>query len=176
MELQKQLSYLNQFGSDKIKAMVLIDTGPNVTGASYDEWVWYLNNDVDGASRWFTEGIIENREQTIKEFVTWMLENPTAENINKFSEIADQTPSSVASILNSTGFYLDYSDDLAALDEKMPMLYVVRNEKKNVASKWIISNTPSATAVYMGKHIMFWERPDEFNKVLDDFLSCIDNN
>lgn len=45
---------------------------------------------------------------------------------------------------------------------------------KDVADEWIKANTPSATVVYMGKHMMFWERPDEFNSVLDEFLKGVD--
>lgn len=170
----EQLSYLNQFGADKLKAMILIDTGPNVTGETRDEWVWYLKDDSDGYAQWFTEGIIEDRENVITEFSKWMLENPTPENLAWLSKIASNSSSSVASIQNATGFYLDYSEDLVALDGKIPLLYVVRNEMKEVADKWMKSNTPSATAVYMGKHLMFWERPEEFNEVLDKFLSKID--
>ncbi|WHI47756.1 alpha/beta hydrolase [Microbulbifer sp. VAAF005] len=170
----EQLAYLNQFGTDKIKAMIMIDTGPDISGASRDEWVWYLNDDSDGYSRSFTEGIIEDRENVIAEFVKWMLENPTAENIAWVSNIANQTSSSVAAITNATGFYLDYSKDLIGLEGKIPMLYVVRNEVKEVADKWIKSNTPSATTAYMGKHMMFWERPDEFNAMVDQFLENIE--
>ncbi|WP_444944532.1 alpha/beta fold hydrolase [Microbulbifer sp. ZKSA006] len=166
----EQLAYLNQFGSNNIKAMIMIDTGPDIAGASRDEWVWYLNDDSDGYSRWFTEGIIEDRDTVISEFVKWMLENPTAENVAWISNIANQTSSSVAAITNATGFYLDYSKDLIALEGKIPMLYVVRDEVKEVADKWIKANTPSATTAYMGKHMMFWERPDEFNAVIDQFL------
>ncbi|WP_444930606.1 alpha/beta fold hydrolase [Microbulbifer sp. SSSA002] len=166
----EQLAYLNQFGSNNIKAMIMIDTGPDIAGASRDEWVWYLNDDSDGYSRWFTEGIIEDRDTVISEFVKWMLENPTAENVTWISNIANQTSSSVAAITNATGFYLDYSKDLIALEGKIPMLYVVRDEVKEVADKWIKANTPSATTAYMGKHMMFWERPDEFNAVIDQFL------
>lgn len=169
----EQLAYLNQFGADKLKAMIMIDTGPDVTGATRDEWVWYLNDDSDGYSRWFTEGIIEDRENVIAGFSEWMLENPTPENIAWASKIANQTSSSVASITNATGFYLDYSEDLVALEGKMPLLYVVRDEMKEMADRWIKSNTPTSTAVYMGKHMMFWERPEEFNKVVDEFLSGI---
>ena len=167
----EQLAYLNQFGSDKIKAMIMIDTGPDIAGATYDEWVWYLNDDADGYSRFFTEGIIENREEVINSFIEWMLESPDAENINWLKGIANQTSSSVASITNATGFYLDYRDDLIALEGKMPLLYIVREEMKEVADHWIKANTPSATAVYMGKHMMFWERPNEFNYELDMFLN-----
>jgi len=167
----EQLAYLNQFGSDKIKAMIMIDTGPDIAGATYDEWVWYLNDDADGYSRFFTEGIIENREEVINSFIEWMLESPNAENINWLKGIANQTSSSVASITNATGFYLDYRDDLIALEGKMPLLYIVREEMKEVADHWIKANTPSSTAVYMGKHMMFWERPNEFNYELDMFLN-----
>jgi pimeloyl-ACP methyl ester carboxylesterase len=154
--------------------MIMIDTGPDVTGATRDEWVWYLNDDSDGYARWFTEGIIEDRQNLIHEFAKWMLEEPTPENVAWVSNIANTTSSSVAAIENATGFYLDYSTDLAALEGKIPLMYVVREESKPVAEKWIKANTPSATAVYLGKHMMFWERPTEFNKVVDDFLATLD--
>ncbi|MDE1463717.1 alpha/beta fold hydrolase [Spartinivicinus poritis] len=172
--VMEQLAYLNQFGPDKLKAMIMIDTGPDIAGASYDEWVWYLDDDSDGYSRSFTEGIIENRDNVIAEFSKWMLETPTPEKVAWVSKIANQTSSSVASITNATGFYLDYSEDLIALEGKMPLLYVVRDEKKAVAEKWIKANTPSATTVYMGKHMMFWERFKEFNKAVDEFLLSIE--
>lgn len=170
----EQLAYVNQFGTDKLKAMIMIDTGPNIAGKTHDEWVWYLNDDADGYSRSFTEGIIEDRENAIAGFSTWMLENPSEENVAWLSAIANQTSSSVAAITNATGFYLDYTKDLVALEGKMPMLYVVRNEMKGVADKWIKANTPSATAAYMGKHMMFWERPEAFNQVVDVFLATIE--
>lgn len=171
----EQLSYLNQFGTDKLKAMIMIDSGPDITGATRDEWVWYLNDDSDGYARMFTEGIIEDRDNVIAEFSQWMLENPTPEKVAWITNIANQTSSSVASITNATGFYLDYSEELIALEGKMPLLYVVRDEIKEVADKWIKANTPSATAVYMGNHMMFWERPKEFNKVIDKFLLSIED-
>lgn len=169
----EQLAYLNQFGSDKIEAMIMIDTGPNITGATRDEWIWYLNDDSDGYARSFTEGIIEDRETVITEFAKWMLEDPTPDKVAWITEIARHTLSSVAAIQNATGFYLDYSDDLIALEGKVPLLYVVREEMKVVADQWIKAHTPSASTVYMGKHMMFWERPDKFNQALDVFLSNI---
>ena len=167
----EQLAYLNQFGSDKILGMVMIDTGPDVSGASYDEWVWYLTDDSNGYARWFTEGIIEDRETVITEFAKWMLEEPTAENIAWVESIAEMTPSTVASVQNATGFYLDYTEDLVKLEGQVPLLYVTREESKAVADPWIKANTPSAQAEYLGKHLMFWERPEAFNAILDSYLS-----
>ena len=167
----EQLAYLNQSGSDKLKGMIMIDTGPDVSGATRDEWVWYLNDDSDGYSRWFTEGIIEDRQNVIREFAKWMLEDPSPEKVAWVSDISNMTSGTVASVLNATGFYLDYTKDLVALEGKMPLLYVTREEWKEVADKWIKANTPSAQAEYLGKHMMFWERPVEFNKILDRYLS-----
>ena len=171
----EQLAYVNQFGTDRLKAMVMIDTGPDITGASRDEWVWYLNDDSDGYAQSFTVGIIEDRDRVIEEFSKWMLEEPSPKAVAWLTKIAGKTSSSVASIQNATGFYLDYSKDLISLEGKIPLMYVVREEMKAVADPWIKSNTPSATAVYMGKHMMFWERPKQFNKALDIFLSSIES-
>ncbi len=166
----EQLAYLDQFGADKLAGMILIDTGPDVSGASYEEWVWYLSDDSDGYSRWFTEGINEDRQTVIVEFAKWMLEDPSPENIAWVTNIANMTSGTVASVLNATGFYLDYSEDLVALEGNIPLLYVTREEWREVADRWIQANTPSAQAEYLGKHLMFWERPDEFNKILDTYL------
>ena len=167
----EQLAYLNQFGSDNLRGMVLIDTGPDVSGASYDEWVWYLRDDSNEYSRWFTEGIIEDRKSVVTEFAKWMLEEPSPKNIAWVEGIADMTPSTVASVQNATGFYLDFTEDLVKLEGQVPLLYVTREESKAVADPWIKANTPSAQAEYLGKHLMFWERPEEFNAILDIYLS-----
>ena len=169
--VQEQLAYVNQFGADKLKGMILIDSGPDVAGATYDEWVWYLNDDSDGYSRWFTEGMVEDRQNVIAGFAEWMLEDPSPENIAWVSNIANMTSGTVASTLNATGFYLDYSEDLVGLEGKIPLLYVTREEWKPQAEKWIAANTPSAQSEYLGKHLMFWERPDEFNAILDRYLA-----
>jgi pimeloyl-ACP methyl ester carboxylesterase len=169
----EQLAYIDQFGADRVEAMVLIDTGPDVSGESREEWVWYLNDDSDGYSRWFTEGIIEDRQSVITEFSKWMLEDASEENVTWLTDIANLTSSSAASIQNATAFYLDYSDDLIALAEDTPLLYVVREESQQPAEAWIAANTPNAHRAYFGKHLMFWERPEEFNAVLNDFLAKV---
>ena len=167
----EQLAYLNQFGTDKIVGMIMIDTGPDVAGASYDEWVWYLDDDSNGYSRWFTEGTMEDRQTVITEFAKWMLEDPSPDNVAWVADMSNLTSGTVASVLNATGFYLDYSADLVALEGGMPLLYVVREDWQAPAEAWIKANTPSAQAAYLGKHLMFWERPDEFNDILDRYLA-----
>ena len=69
---------------------------------------------------------------------------------------------------------LNYSADLKALEGKMPLLYIVREEWKDAASSLAAANTPSVNVVAMGKHLMFWERHTDFNAVLDRFLARLE--
>ena len=55
----------------------------------------------------------------------------------------------------------------------MPLLYLVREEWGEIVSNWARENTPSARVEAFGKHLFFWERSDQFNSVLSDYLKSI---
>ena len=49
------LSYINQFGAERVKGVVLIDGTPRSSGTDNTaEWVWYRKDDSDGFRQWFT--------------------------------------------------------------------------------------------------------------------------
>lgn len=167
-----QFAYIDQFGAERVRALVLIDGSPKSSGAdNTTEWVWYRKDDSDGFRQWFTMGPLGDRDAFDAEFAGWMLEDASPENVRWAGEISRQTSGTVAAVLNETGAYLDYADHLKALEGQKPLLYVVREEWGDVVRGWAEANTPSATVVPMGKHLMFWERSDEFNQVLDAFLA-----
>ncbi|MDT4875411.1 hypothetical protein FQZ97_1107750 [compost metagenome] len=56
------------------------------------------------------------------------------------------------------------------MDGKVPLLYVVRQDWKDVVPEWSKKNTPTATIAIMDKHISFWEHPEQFNIPLERFL------
>ena len=71
---------------------------------------------------------MEDRQTVITEFAKWMLEDPSPDNVAWVADMSNLTSGTVASVLNATGFYLDYSADLVALEGGMPLLYVVRED------------------------------------------------
>ena len=103
----------------------------------------------------------------------WLLENPTAEAVSFVVNQTNQTSDAVAAVLTTSSWWLDYSRDLEALNGKVPLLYVVRDEWQDLATTWARANTPAAKVVAFGKHMMFWERHEEFNRVLDEFLATV---
>jgi pimeloyl-ACP methyl ester carboxylesterase len=169
-----EMAYVNQFGTDRLRALVLLDGTARATGDDNSkEWVWYRRDDRDRARGQFTVPLLEDRETASLAFATWMLEAATPENIRWVVDISRQTPDSIAALTNETGAYVDYESDLVALEGKVPMLFVVRDEWRDVVTAWRDAHTPSAEVAAFGRHLMFWERSREFNAVLARFLESI---
>lgn len=164
------MSYVHQYKAANLRALVLIDGTPKCSGDDNElEWVWYRRDDADGYKQYWTQNVLHDRQNFTREFATWMLEDPADARIEWITDISSQTPDEVAALLNKTSAYLDYSDDLRAQQDQLPLLYVVRSEWGSVVSGWAQQNTPSATVEALGKHMMFWERSEAFNAILDEF-------
>ena len=52
----------------------------------------------------------------------------------------------------------DYREDLIALDARVPLPYVVREEMGPRVARWAARYTPAARVEAFGGHMMFWER------------------
>jgi len=129
--------------------------------------------DQDGSFKLFVHDVVVDRQAFNEEFAEWLLEDPTPEAVTFMASQTNQTSDTVAAALTTSSWFLDYSADLRALNDAVSLLYVVRNEWKELATAWAGANTPAATVVAFGKHMMFWERPEEFNRALDRFLETV---
>ncbi len=169
------LSYLRQFGSSRLKGFVILDGAPKGSGADNapdKDWVWFRNDDADGYIKSLSNGPLLDREKMNDEFARWMIENPTSSYLDWITRIANQTRDEVASVTNTNSAYQDYTADLRALNGKLPLLYFVRAEWV-AADHWAKANTPDAVVVRFGKHLSFWEHPEQFNQALDSLLAKI---
>ena len=169
----KVTSYLEQFGSDNLRALVLIDGTPKTTGKdSTKDWAWVGDDNWLSNNQAYTTDLLTNKlEENMKEFTEWMLENPTPEQIRWSLDISLQTPAWIAALTNATANNADYEDALKAFDPKLPLLFVMGTEHwQPVVEQWVNANRPSTQLVTMGRHLMFWQRSEEFNTELDKFL------
>ncbi|MFT7675780.1 MAG: non-heme chloroperoxidase, partial [Gammaproteobacteria bacterium] len=86
------LSYVNQFGADRLAGFIMLDGPPRATGHDNEtEWVTYRYDDADQNQLFFTCGRLREPEKTNQEFALWMLEGKTEEAINWVLEITRQT-------------------------------------------------------------------------------------
>ncbi len=166
------LTYVEQFGIDNLAGMVVIDGTPKSLGEDNSkEWIWFRQNDSDGFRQYFTMGPLQDRESFNVEFAKWMIEDQSSENLAWIDAVSNGTPNTIAALLNETGAYVNQTETLKGLAGKLPLLYVFRDEWKDIAPPLAREYTPSADIVVLGKHMMFWERADQFNAALDAYLA-----
>ena len=164
------LSYVNQFGSDRLRGLIMLDGPPRAAAADNQrEWVTYRYDDADGSAEFYTLGRLRNAADNNRAFAAWMLENRSEENIRWVLEITEQTPDSAAALLNASSLYLDYEADLRTLEGRIPLWYLLRESQLQVAADWARVNTPSARVQAFGEHLMFWEQAEKFNAALVEF-------
>ena len=165
------LAYVNQLGADRLAGLIMIDGPPRAAGSdNAEDWVSYRYDDEDGRDAFFTMGRLTDRDETNRAFAAWLLEHPTEERIAWLMALTERMPDTAAVLLNATARFHDYREDLIALNGRVPLLYVVREEMGPRVSRWAARHTPSARVEAFGGHMMFWERAEEFNRVLSDFL------
>lgn len=164
------LSYVNQYGGDRLSGFIMIDGPPRAVGAdNCSAWVTYSYDDADGSEEFYSMGRLRDPAATNREFAAWMLEDNSDANIRWVEAITTQTPDEVAAMLNATSVFLDYRQDLAALEGRVPLWYLLRAGQAQVVETWARENTPSASVQAFGEHLMFWERAAEFNDALLQF-------
>lgn len=165
------LGYINQFGSDRLSGLVMLDGPAKAVGRDpTTEWFTYYADDDDGAMEFFTMGRLRDQAAALDTFAHWLFEEPTTAKVEWAKNIAIQTPDSASSLLNASSRYANFQDDLLALEKVLPLLYVVREERRSTIEPWAQRFTPAAMFAAFGGHMMFKERSDEFNAVLLDFL------
>ena len=164
------LAYINQCGSDKLKGFIMLDGPPRTSGPdNSNDWVTYRYDDADGGNRFYTDGKLENSETSLRQFATWLFENPSDDTIDWIMKMSAQMPNTAAALLNASASFLDYRKDLIALNGKIPLCYIIREDCREVTREWAHINTPTARIEAFGEHMMFWERAEEFNQMLGNF-------
>jgi hypothetical protein len=79
-----------------------------------------------------------------------MLEDRSEANIQWVLEITRQTPDDIAALLNANSLFLDYRDELRALEGKIPLCYLMRADREEIVAQWARENTPSAQVTAFG--------------------------
>jgi non-heme chloroperoxidase len=165
------LAYANQFGCDKLGGFIMLDGPPRASGSDLSQqWATYSYDDADGFDEFFTMGKLRDPDKTNVEFARWMLEDKNPHAIDWIKSMTRCTPNEIAALLNATAKFLDYTDDLICIGDKIPVWCVVREQQRKIIFDWCSKHLPSAQLSAFGEHMMFWERADQFNTELLAFL------
>ena len=167
LAVQEALVCTHEFGSKRIRALVLVDhpvfIDPQTALALADERVKSLQL---------------NRKAWMRRFVEESLRNPPSEAYLKaLTEAALSTPTNAAVIMMANLYFLGPTDLRPLLDAlDRPVLFVYSSLEWSIAAaKEIREGWPKVPVKVIDEtsHSLFVDNPQEFNRVLEEFLASL---
>ena len=161
-------SYIEQFGDDNVKSLVLIDQGPaSLPDSDYN---WAIG--APAGLLEFAEALRHNRQEFIEGFLASCFENqPDQSDLAWMLSQSLKTPENTALELIFDGWLRDYRNVLENLTT--PTLQIVRRSWEQDAKSYLHSAAPQSEVFVQGEHLMFWEFKDAINQKITDFLSRV---
>ena len=164
-------AYLKAFGTENIKSCIFIDYMPRPIAAEKGDWAEFSDALEVGD---FLNAIINDFRGLLTAFFPMLMKRPmTQDELDWCVDQAQKTPAYAAALLGVDVSFADYSSEVKMIDGKIPVLNVVSEWREGwaeSAQKLLQKNTPNSEIFVLGKHMMFYEFPNEFNAAVDAFL------
>ncbi|KQC30355.1 alpha/beta fold hydrolase [Flagellimonas eckloniae] len=159
--------YIRAYRFDKIDKMIFIDEPPKWIGDVDTEWVYGSFDDYRGSLK----NLISEPSDP-NEIIDWMLANPIDSSTRAWmnQEIL-MTPQHIALSLYVDGIASDYTKEVALIQSRVTVFFMVRAFWYDQATNWLKQVTPNSKVVSISSHAMFWESPKKFNQILSTFLN-----
>ena len=165
--------YFRVHGFENTKAFICIDASPKAIESYDGDWAG-MKSTLDLKPLYV--GLADDPTNTIRGFIQSMVTRQmTEEEFTVFVEEVSKTPVEIAQWHLLEWLMYDVRDDIRVMDGKIPVLYILAEPIFEAGKAWLSQNAPRAeVAGGFGLHMMFWEFPDRFNAVVDDFLRKIE--
>ena len=163
LAVQEILLCAHEVGTEAIRAAVLVDY----------EIVW---ENTEELTPWFIS-LQTEREDWTRMFVESLHRNPSEEYLNSLTQAALSTPTNAAAMMLANLILMGPTDLRPAVDGLgFPVLFVYSSLDWAVAAAEEVRRAWPDVAVEVieeTSHALFVDRPDEFNRVLDEFLATL---
>ncbi len=164
-------SYVEQFGREKLSAVVTIDMSPlplspdpqwwtEGTMAELSEVATRVLNSPEGTRAFF-------KEYAEEIMICHEMEPAETEYI---LDLSARTPYWVCKALFCDAIYSNYLATAKDLGANFPSLMFIAEHWADVAKPFVETQLPGYKTVVMGGHLMFFEFPEKWNAALEAFL------
>jgi pimeloyl-ACP methyl ester carboxylesterase len=165
-------AYFRAYGTDNVKAFICIDQTPKEIVAYEGDWA-FTQSPLD--YRRLYDGLTNDRVSTTREFFQSMVTRPlTEKEVDWFVGETMKTPTYVAKQLLLEWFILDWTDEVIEVAGEIPVLNVLAESRVETGKAWLAKNAPNSEVAEFDLHMMFWEFPEKFNAVVDEFLAAVE--
>jgi len=158
-------------GAESVAAHVCIDLSPRCLSVEKDDWVEGTLDEISAIhtvllrdSRGFADFVRMYTETTMiqrnlaPEELDWILAQP-----RKCRPL-------IAAQLFASCMFADSLQPAIAVAKSRPTLHVIAQHWADKAVPFLKRLLPESRYVVFGGHMMFWEYPEAFNRVLDEFI------
>lgn len=166
-------SYVKQFGTEKLSAVVTIDMSPLP-----------LSPDP----KWWTEGTMEELSELgsvtlttaegTREFFKEYAENimiqheMEPEELEYILDMSAKTPYWICKALFSDAIFSNYLETARDLGKNFKSLMFIAEHWQDIAKPFVETQLPGYETYVMGGHLMFYEYPEQWNQALEAFLNA----
>ncbi|MGN0170874.1 MAG: alpha/beta fold hydrolase [Lachnospiraceae bacterium] len=163
------LGVVRECGLKYVQKIVIIDQPPKCTGTAEDGWVEYFPENLERAR--IGLGTVEGYRKGVENFAkhTAFLGDLAEEELRKICNMADLECSLAVKEFFS-GAQCDFSEEAKKVDEQGKLEFIVREQWGKQARAHLKTLCPNAGVHVLGGHMMFYEFPEEFNRILEKVL------
>ncbi|MFG6147834.1 alpha/beta fold hydrolase [Halobacillus sp. B23F22_1] len=166
--------YINQFGTNNIKAITVVDQSPS--DYIWEGWEYgaFTFDDIKGVM----QAIQEDQKGFNADFIYGMFkEKPDKQEHKWILKEMMKVPASIASTIVFNQTAVDYRENLSNID--VPALICFGRDDKFfpvAAGEYIQQKIPGSKLVPFenSSHCLFLEEPDKFNQELDKFFQSLE--
>jgi pimeloyl-ACP methyl ester carboxylesterase len=156
-------------GTEPFKGLVFIDMPPAPVTGRDDEWT---EMSIAEAAE-FYQALTTPRGY--RELVTAFAQDEfiqrelTPEELDWIVGLFTTSPHWIAAAYAASQIASNYVPEAEEVDRSLPSLFFVAEYWQEQAKDYLEKQLPNAQAEFFGGHMMFWEYPEKFNAVLEDF-------
>lgn len=165
-------SYVQQYGKEKLRGVVTIDMSP--LPLSPDP-TWWTEGTMEELSQVATQVLTSSKgcREFFSEYATGvMIEHKMKpEELEYLLDISGKTPYWICRQLFCDAIFSNFLDTAKDVGATMPSLMFIAKHWQDVAKPFVETNLKGYKTHVMGGHLMFYEYPEEWNSVLEDFLN-----
>lgn len=167
-------AYISQYGSERLKAAVTIDMSPLPLSPDPECWTEASIEEI----RMVASQVLTSAEGTRAFFSDYatgvMVQRPMEPGeLEYLLDISARTPYYICQALFNNAVLSDFFDTARQVSETLPSLMFIAEHWAEVAQPFMTRNFPGTKTHVMGGHLMFYEYPEQWNRVLEDFLAHI---
>lgn len=165
-------AYVEQQGIDHVKAVINIDVSPRSLSSDPDEWV---AGTIESLIDVHNHSLSSSRAyRAFMEFFadTLLLDRkPTNEEKAKFIAPSLRIPHQIADALYVDGWLADKKEAAKIVDQSVPSIMFIASSRADTGIPYMKKEFPNTELHSFGHHMMFWEYPEKFNGILDEFFA-----